>query len=60
MTDAPWNMSPVTEYQTDYFNNLIESLQEKWPKLDTTIARSVLTSLNEVRRKAGIPFTPYE
>jgi hypothetical protein len=55
-----WDTSGVTDDQTDYFNNLIKSLQEKWPQLNTTTGRNVLSTLNDARKRAGIPFIPYD
>lgn len=57
---TPWDMSPVTADQTDYYHRLRESIDAKWLSLDTTLARQVLLYMNKARLAAGIGFVDYD
>lgn len=56
----PWDKSPTTEEQKSYFRELlIDMANVDLDRKESVIMRDVITTLNEARRKLGIPFREY-
>ena len=61
MPDAPWDTSPATEQQKDYFHELAQRLAvHNVDDVDRTMLSEAIKHLNNARNSVGLKFAPIE